>query len=259
MNLSFVKNVYEKLGREDPLYAVLSLKGCRYNRWDIKEFFETGRRHVGEVLQYADRLGLRLGFSRALDFGCGVGRLSQALAERFQEVVGVDIAESMVAKAREFNRHGSRVQYVVHANDDLSCFEDRMFDLVYSVITLQHIPPEAAAAYIREFFRVLRPGGVALFQVPCGRRYRPGSLGAWAYRVRRQHLRRWWKMVRGRPAVEIHAMAREDVEEIILSCGGRLLDAVCWPDPKKPKHGLRYCAAKLDADKSHRLSRRVAA
>jgi SAM-dependent methyltransferase len=185
-----------------------------------------------------------MGFSRALDFGCGVGRLSQALADRFQEVVGVDIAESMVAKAHEFNRHGNRVRYVVHGSDDLSCFADGLFDLVYSVITLQHIPPEAAAAYIGEFFRVLRPGGTAIFQVPCGRRYRPGSLGAWLYRARRQHLRRWWKAVRGRPAVEIHAMAREDVEEIILSSGGRLLDVVSWPDPRKPHRGLRYCATK---------------
>jgi len=244
MSLAYVKKTYEKFGREDPLYAVLSRKECRHNRWDTDEFFATGRAEVRDVLDYTARLGLRMDFSRALDFGCGVGRLSQALAEHFQNVVGVDIAESMVAKARDFNRHGPRVRYVVNSSDDLACVEGGAFDFVYSVITLQHIPPEASARYIAEFFRVLRAGGVAVFQIPSGRRYRPGSLSEMAYHVRRLYLRRLWKIVRGRPPVEIHYIAREDVERIVESSGGRLIDATCWPDPAKFKPNFRYCAVK---------------
>ena len=245
MSLAFVKKTYEKFGRDDPLYAVLSRKECRHNRWDTDEFFETGRAQIRDLLDYTNRLGLQVDSSRALDFGCGVGRLSQALAGHFEEVAGVDIAESMVAKARQFNRHGSRVSYVVNSTDDLSCFEDGAFSFVYSVITLQHIPPGPAARYIGEFFRVLRAGGIAVFQIPSGRRYRPGSLSALAYRLRRQYLRRLWKIVRGRPPVEIHYIAREDVQRMIDSRGGQLVDVTCWPDPAKLKPNFRYCAVKL--------------
>jgi len=185
MSLAFVKKTYEKFGREDPLYAVLSRKECRHNRWDMMSSLrQAGPRFaISSITPTA--WGCRSISSRALDFGCGVGRLSQALAGHFEEVVGVDIAESMAAKARQFNRHGSRVSYVVNSSDDLSCFEDGAFSFVYSVITLQHIPPGPAARYIGEFFRVLRAGGVAVFQIPSGRRYRPGSLSALAYRLKR--------------------------------------------------------------------------
>ena len=176
MSLTTVKQTYEKLGRSDPLYAVLSNKKLQHNRWDPQKFFETGVKEVHEVLRYLRDVGRKLPFS-ALDFGCGVGRLSQALAEHFQSVVGVDIAESMVQRAREFNRFGNRVVYLANATDELRMLDDDSFDFVYSNITLQHIPPEHGKNYLREFLRVLCPGGVALFQVPSGRAYQAGSLG----------------------------------------------------------------------------------
>ena len=47
MSLADVKSTYEKLGHEDPLYAVLSFRGRRHNRWDADEFFEIGKEIVG--------------------------------------------------------------------------------------------------------------------------------------------------------------------------------------------------------------------
>ena len=174
MSLKAVKQTYEKLGRDDPLYAVLSEKKFQHNRWDPQAFFATGVKEIDEVLRYLQKVGCQPQFQRALDFGCGVGRLSQALAEHFPSVVGVDIAESMVERAREFNRFGDHVVYVANASDDLRILDSDSFDFVYSNITLQHIPPEHGKNYLREFLRVLRPGGLALFQVPNGRAYRTG-------------------------------------------------------------------------------------
>jgi SAM-dependent methyltransferase len=244
MTLDIVKRTYEKLGRDDPLYAVLSRKDLQHNKWDPAEFFQTGEREIRGILEYVDGLSLPLLRQRALDFGCGVGRLSQALAEYFERVVGVDIAESMVQRAREFNRHGERVDYMVNATDDLEILDRDSFDFVYTNITLQHIPPEIGGKYIREFFRVLRPGGVAIFQVPDGRPYEAGSLRARLYTLRRRRLRRIWKIVRGRPPVEMHYIALGQVSSIVEEGGGRLIDVVDVGKARRRRRNLRYCAAK---------------
>lgn len=118
------------------------------------------------VAQKLESLGTVPVLGRALDFGCGHGRLTQALATYFPEVVGVDIAASMLAAARLANKHGDRVSYVQNVRPDLSMFADASFDFVLTALVLQHMRPEYAACYMREFLRVLRPGGVAFFQIP---------------------------------------------------------------------------------------------
>ena len=69
--------------------------------------------------------------------------------------------------ARELNADVGGASFVVNAADDLGRFADQSFDLVYSVIVLQHVPDRATIeSYIGEFCRVLRPGGLAIFQLP---------------------------------------------------------------------------------------------
>ena len=247
MAIEHVRRTYEKLGREDPLYAVLSRRDLRGNKWDVDEFFATGEREIAQVLDYVSGLGLSPGRARALDFGCGVGRLTQALGDRFEKVVGIDIAESMIDRARAFNRHGERVAYCVNARDDLSIVGERRFDFIYSNITLQHIPPEHGENYIREFFRVLQPGGVVIFQVPSGRGYRPGTPRAWLYHVRRHHLRQLRKRLTGRPPVEIHYIARERVAALIEACSATLVDVVPVGRSGAAGRNFRYCAIKPES------------
>ena len=245
MSLAYVKKTYEKFGREDPLYAVLSRKSAATTAGTRTNSSRPAGPRSATSCDYTRGLGLRVDFSRALDFGCGVGRLSQALAEHFEEVVGVDIAESMVAKAREFNRHGDRVRYVVNATDDLVVLRRRHVQL-----RLQRDHPAAHPARSggplrrRVLPRACGPAGWPCSRFPAAGAYRPGSLSALAYRVQRQYLRRLWKIVRGRPPVEIHYVAREDVERIIDSHGAQLVDVTCWPDPAKFKPNFRYCAVK---------------
>lgn len=171
----------------DPLWAVLSDPARRDRRWTLDSFFETGVREISLALHRVGQLGWSPGRRRALDFGCGVGRLTQALAAHFQRVVGVDVSPAMVAHAQALNRQGARVTYVQNGAADLAAFEDGAFDFVYSDIVLQHLPPDMALGYVREFFRVLAPGGVAMFQLPSHRRpagerdYAPASMEAGAY------------------------------------------------------------------------------
>ena len=94
------------------------------------------------------------------------GRTStQALAAQFERADGVDISETMVVLARDHNRHRERCYYHVNGQPDLALFADGSFDFVLSKIVLQHNPPAVAEAYIREFVRVLAPGGVADFDM----------------------------------------------------------------------------------------------
>src|SRR5262249_61977542 len=117
----------------------------------------------------ARRGGIDVVRRRALDFGCGAGRLTQALAAYFERVDGVDIAASMLATARRYNRHPETCHYHLNTAPDLRLFESGAFTFAYSVLVLQHIEPQHSKAYLRELLRLLAPGGLLVFQLPSHR------------------------------------------------------------------------------------------
>lgn len=238
-DLEAVRRTFEQFGRTDPLYAALSRRGRQHNRWDPEAFFETGRREIDSVLDRIAQLGVRPVAGRALDFGCAVGRLTQALGVHFAEAVGVDIAEAMVARAREYNQHGERVSYIVNTGPDLRVLADASFDFIYTNKVLQHIPPAHQATFIAEFVRLLRPGGVAVFQTRNGPLIRPATLRAWLYTLNRVHIRRLTQRLRRRPPYEMHYIARSLVEQVVTAAGGRML-AVDDLSAGRPNRSLRY-------------------
>lgn len=166
MDLKDHKRVWEAWARHDPLWAILSDPAKTDGRWDKPEFLATGAAEIAWLISDLSEKGIEVRRGRCLDFGCGVGRLSQALSEVFDRCDGVDISDTMVRQAREWNQHPDRCFYHVNDRPDLSLFSDGSFDLIYSNIVLQHIEPDISERYIREFVRVLGPGGVAVFQVP---------------------------------------------------------------------------------------------
>lgn len=166
MTFENLRQTWDTLGRKDPLWAVLSDPAKRNNRWNSQEFFRTGEVEVAALFDNLRSRDLEVKRGRCLDFGCGVGRLTQAFCAYFEEVDGVDIAQSMLDQARERNQYGARCRYHLNVKPDLRLFESATFDLVYSVIVLQHMVPDLAEKYLGEFMRVLVPGGIAVFQVP---------------------------------------------------------------------------------------------
>jgi SAM-dependent methyltransferase len=157
--------VWENWAQVDPLWAILSDPAKKGGRWDLEEFFASGRPDIDEVLGQIAALGVDLPRGRSLDFGCGVGRLSRALAVHFERVDGVDISETMVRLADEYNTFPDRVFYHVNVSPDLSLFGSDAFDLIFTTIVLQHNPADIVRKYIAEFIRVLRPNGVAAFDM----------------------------------------------------------------------------------------------
>jgi ubiquinone/menaquinone biosynthesis C-methylase UbiE len=158
---------WNKRARKNALYYILTDPRYLRNQEDIESFFDSGRDEINLVISLIHRMGLNLNFGgRALDFGCGLGRLTQALANNFLSVYGVDISDEMVRLANQLNKHGERVRYVVNVQDNLRVFDDNYFDFIISDIVLQHVPEEFQLKYISEFVRVLSPKGILIFQIP---------------------------------------------------------------------------------------------
>jgi SAM-dependent methyltransferase len=166
MKLDDVRQTWDGLAATDPLWAVLAEPDKSGNRWRTDEFFETGRAEMQAVMDHVSGLGVEPGRQTAFDFGCGVGRLTQALAEHFEVVIAMDISAVMLARAREHNRHGNRCQYLLNERDDLAQLADASIDFIYSSRSLQHTPPRYIRTYLKEFLRVLKPSGILVFQLP---------------------------------------------------------------------------------------------
>lgn len=166
MDIQELQKNWNQFGKKDPLWGILTLPDKMGNKWKLEEFFETGKKEIESLMTYLDSRNLPIKKNRVLDFGCGVGRLSQSLALYFYKVDGVDIAPSMIELANQYNQHAGKCSYFVNDKDDLSLFSDNSFDFIYSNIVLQHMDPVYAKRYIQEFYRVLVPNGVLIFQIP---------------------------------------------------------------------------------------------
>ena len=166
MNLHDLQRHWDAFGEQDPMWAILTDPARKGRRWTAEEFFATGVAEVEALMSEARSFGLPAAHRRALDFGCGLGRLTQALAAHCDEALGLDVAPSMIAQAAAFNRHGDRVQYQVQAAPPFHAIASRSVDVVYTGRVLQHIAPVHAPDYIRELARVLAPGGFLSFDVP---------------------------------------------------------------------------------------------
>lgn len=130
---------------------------------DQEGFESTARKEVGAFEWELKRLPHNANRRawRALEIGCGPGRLMKPLSRHFGEIHGVDVSDEMVRLARE------RLRAIPHAHvhatngSSLNMFASDSFDLVYSYAVFQHIPSrEVVLEYMREIGRVLKPGGI---------------------------------------------------------------------------------------------------
>jgi SAM-dependent methyltransferase len=233
LELEEVRRNWDRFAATDPLWAIHSQDDKKGNGWSLVDFMATGTLEIDQLMSQLDHLEVSCARDCALDFGCGVGRLTQALAAHFGRVIGVDISATMLEQADAYNSRGARCTYVLNQSDDLAVFGDNEFDLIYSNVTLQHVPPKLALGYIREFVRVLRPDGLLVFQLP-SRFVQPPTLGqrlraaapAWVRSLKR-------RLAANRaPQMLMNGVVRERVIDCVERAGGRLVAVL--PDGSAP-------------------------
>jgi SAM-dependent methyltransferase len=265
MDLKELQKHWHQFGKQDPMWAILTWPDKKGNKWSVDEFFRHGRQEIDGVLEYVKGLGVDVQRGRALDFGCGIGRLTQAMALHFNEVAGVDIAPSMIKQATRYNRAGEKCTYYVNAREDLRLFADNSFDFIFTTIVLQHMRPSYALSYIKEFLRILVPRGILIFELPSDNlatapppqsAFRPGlpqppsqGLGAkvrhLVKRVTPQSVLVLYRNVRypvKQPIMEMYYTKRAEVERFLRDNGAQVLDV--QEERMQSWLSCRYCVTK---------------
>lgn len=227
---------WQDMASFDPFRAISGQK----RNWPLEELWATAKPHMDQLFSMASFLGLPKSHDRALEFGCGVGRFLPHLAERFREVWGVDVSPSMIDLAKKYN---PRCKFLLNTAGDLRSFPSDHFDLIYSFLVLQHLPDASLIAqYLGEFIRILKPSGLAVFQIPdrLGVRWRiqprrriyhlMHSLG-----VSSRRLQSW-----GLLPMRLLAMSDETVAGIVSTAGGK----ICKKEKLSETEGILYCCSK---------------
>src|SRR5260370_33552589 len=136
---------WEDYGKNDPYFGVLTWEGYKNNKLTKeaqKEFFATGERYIDSVVKtIQEHFNPAFRPVRALDFGCGVGRLALPLARLCDSVVGVDVSESLLATAAQNCKEPGLTNVTVVKSDDALSGVTGTVDFFPSFLLFHHIPP----------------------------------------------------------------------------------------------------------------------
>ena len=138
-------------------------QGIHTRDWD--RAIQSGAR---EVQQCIDRTGMPTGASLSvLEIGCGIGRLTFALAKHYGYVLGMDVSEHFLERACDHKRRFDyeNVEFELADGQQIRPAVDRAWDVIFSCEVFHHIEPETLARYCHDAYRLLRPGGTFVFQL----------------------------------------------------------------------------------------------
>ena len=231
MNFENLKKTWEAFAQENPMWAILTAGKNRDFRWNREQFYQAGVAGFTRILEQVRLVAKLSEIKKSLDFGCGVGRLTFPLAEISELSVGVDVSSSMIqlAQDRATENSISNCDFIHNTKENLNLFGDNSFDFILSMMVLQHMEPRYFRTYLLEFLRLLKPGGILVFQLP--------------HHIEKKASYDQFHEATA-PEMEIYGMNREEVIRILetgnTKIKGILEDDCCGPDIRS----FRYIVSK---------------
>ena len=198
MRWDSTRDDWERLGQIDPYWAVLGEESYRSRNMSdaqLARFLESGEAYVEHLWRRCREIfGSTFAPVRALDFGCGVGRVALPMAKRAGSVVAVDVADSMLNQAKTLLAREQVTNVELVKGDDTLSRLTGPFDFVHSLVVFQHIPVTRGLALMKRLIALTGDGGVIVLHVLYENPFRR----AWPVRIASRALRPL-RRLRGRP------------------------------------------------------------
>ena len=212
-----IQESWKSLGEKEPYWSVLTVDNLLARNIEVNKgvFYESGKQDANILFNFFNRNRIDYtGFKSALEYGCGLGRVTQWLAEKFEIVHGYDISQTHLNGAEQYlTRVGVRNIILKHIKRVQDIQNLPKVDLVYSILVLQHNPPPLISLIIREFIKALNPGGIAFFQVPTYQLGYSFSLERYLSGATKHEM-------------EMHILPQSQIFEIIRQEGGKAIEVI---------------------------------
>lgn len=163
-----IGEAWTSMGSTRPYHSVLSAENFlpeNINKEAIDAFWASGSKESARVQSMLMKHGFDSTASKiCVEYGCGVGRVTSPLARMFKEVYAYDVSSTRLEMARA-RAESTNIEFVLCTHDIFRTGLQKC-DFFYSNIVLQHNPPPLIQKLISIALEALRPGGIAIFQVP---------------------------------------------------------------------------------------------
>jgi len=229
-------------------YAEYILKKTKDDYNLIAEDFSRARRFISQDLKTLGEY--TLAGERALDLGCGNGRLFEVLRDKKVDYIGADFSEKLIEIAK---KRYPEAKFQVTDALNLS-FPSNFFDKIYAVSVLQHIPSkEFQLQFLKEAKRVLKPEGLLILRVWDLWRRKKGRKLIFKYTFLKligkskldfKDIFLPWKDSRGQILIQryLHCFTKRELEKSVKESGLKIKESWRWG--KDPRSSIYLIAEK---------------
>lgn len=167
MSYRSIKKNWEGLANKDPYWAICTHPDKKRGTWNEKDFFLTGEKEIKQLFEYLKVRQITLPDNElVLEFGCGIGRLLRPLYPHFHSLYGVDVSNTMIEIAETLNRaYLDKISFQTIPDTSASLLDPGSASLVICLLVFQHLPRNHSFRYMAELLRLLKPGGLFIFQL----------------------------------------------------------------------------------------------
>ena len=148
-----------------------------------------------------------------LEIGCGNGRMTKYLAKCFSEIIATDCSKTMLDKGKK-RVDDKNINWILNKNDLLTGVFDKSIDIAFSFIVFQHCKAPTIKSYFKEVERVLKPGGIFVFQLPLSNEHKePGEFNAvanWTLEELEHELKGFEKLKHTNTALKYHVFKKKN-------------------------------------------------